>query len=239
MPLMGGLMNYGYQCGMVWGASLAAGAQAYRLLGTGPQAETAAIISAKKVAESFAARYRSTYCLEITNLNWKGKIQVMKLLKFFIKGGPIGCLNMAVKYSPIAYNEINTAFSEVNIETPSPPVSCAAILARKMGASVMHTVMVAGLAGGIGLSGGACGALAAAVWYHSMNSIKARATNKVINSKAGEIIGRFLKGPADFRLECSKIVGRRFENIGSHAAYLHDGGCTEIIEGLASQSTAV
>ena len=31
MPLMGGIMNYGYQCGMVWGAALAGGAQAYRL----------------------------------------------------------------------------------------------------------------------------------------------------------------------------------------------------------------
>ncbi len=30
-PMMGGFMNYGYQCGMLWGATLAAGAQAYRL----------------------------------------------------------------------------------------------------------------------------------------------------------------------------------------------------------------
>jgi len=33
MPLAGGIMQYGYQCGMIWGATLAAGAQAYRLLG--------------------------------------------------------------------------------------------------------------------------------------------------------------------------------------------------------------
>jgi hypothetical protein len=39
-------MQHGYQCGMIWGATLAAGAQAYRLLGPGPQAETAAIIAA-------------------------------------------------------------------------------------------------------------------------------------------------------------------------------------------------
>ena len=31
MPLAGGFMGYGYQCGMLWGAALAAGAQAYRL----------------------------------------------------------------------------------------------------------------------------------------------------------------------------------------------------------------
>ena len=37
-PLAGGIMNYGYQCGIVWGAALAAGAQAYRLYGASPQA---------------------------------------------------------------------------------------------------------------------------------------------------------------------------------------------------------
>ncbi len=40
MPLAGGLMGYGYQCGMLWGAALAAGAHAYHLFGTGPRAET-------------------------------------------------------------------------------------------------------------------------------------------------------------------------------------------------------
>ncbi len=35
IPLAGGIVNYGYQCGMLWGVTLAAGAQAYRLLGPG------------------------------------------------------------------------------------------------------------------------------------------------------------------------------------------------------------
>ena len=39
-PLAGGIMQHGYQCGMIWGAALAAGAQAYRLYGAGAQAET-------------------------------------------------------------------------------------------------------------------------------------------------------------------------------------------------------
>jgi hypothetical protein len=32
-PLAGGMMNHGFQCGMLWGASLAAGAEAYGVLG--------------------------------------------------------------------------------------------------------------------------------------------------------------------------------------------------------------
>lgn len=46
MPFAGGIMQRGYQCGMIWGAALAAGAEAHRLHGPGPQAETAAIMAA-------------------------------------------------------------------------------------------------------------------------------------------------------------------------------------------------
>jgi len=234
MPLMGGVMNHGYQCGMVWGAALAAGAQAYRLHGPGPQAETEAIIAAQRIVESFHARYNNINCLEITDMNMQGNIQITKLLKFFIKGGPIGCFRMAVKYAPEAFSEINTALSEKHIEAPSPPVSCSAMLAQKMGVSDMHAVMAAGLAGGIGLCGGACGALGAAIWIIGMNSSKEGASNKVINSKASDTIDRFIRS-TDFKFECSEIVGRRFENIGDHAGYLRDGGCSEIIEVLATK----
>jgi hypothetical protein len=34
--------------------------------------------------------------------------------------------------------------------------------------------------------------------------------------------------------ECSRIIGRRFEDIGDHASYLRDGGCSEIIDALAT-----
>ena len=69
-----------------------------------------------------------------------------------------------------------------------------------------------------------------------MNSSKEGASNKVINSKASDTIERFIKSKsADFKLECSEIVGRRFENIGDHAGYLRDGGCSEIIEVLATK----
>ena len=47
MPFAGGIMQHGYQCGMIWGATLAAGAQAYRLFGAGPQAEAKAILAAQ------------------------------------------------------------------------------------------------------------------------------------------------------------------------------------------------
>ena len=232
MPLAGGIMQHGYQCGMLWGATLAAGAQAYQLLGPGPQAETTAVIAAQRLVESLRTRYKSINCHEITGIDWRERKQV---LRYLIKGGPIGCFRMTARYAPVAFSEINTALSEIHIEAPSPPVSCSAMLAQKMGVSDMHIVMAAGLAGGIGLSGSACGALGAAIWIIGMNSNKEQ-VGKIDfkNPKAIDTIDRFLKS-TDHKFECSEIVGRRFENIGDHAGYLRDGGCSEIIELLATK----
>jgi hypothetical protein len=242
MPLAGGIMQHGYQCGMLWGATLAAGAQAYRLLGPGPQAETGAIIAAQRLVESFRARYKAIDCLEITEIEWKPSSKrrlLMQVFKFFIKGGPIVCFGMAARYAPVAFSEINTALSEKRIQAPSPPVSCAAMLAQRMGISDMHTVMAAGFAGGIGLSGGACGALGAAIWNIGMNSREEGAGKIDFNDpRALDAIDRFMR-TADFEFECSEIVGRRFENIDDHASYLRDGGCSEIIEVLATSFSPI
>ncbi len=233
MPLAGGIMQHGYQCGMIWGATLAAGAQAYRLFGPGPQAQTKAIIAAQRLVESFRALNNNINCLEITDIDLSSPAMQM-IMHFLIKGGAIRCFGMAARYAPVAFDEINTAFSEEPIAAPSPPVSCAAMLAQKMGVSDMHTVMAAGFAGGIGLCGGACGALGAAIWIIGMNNAK-EGTGKIDfkEPRAIEAIDKFMKC-TDYEFECSAIVGRRFEDVGDHAGYLRGGGCSEIIEVLAT-----
>jgi len=232
-PLAGGILQNGYQCGMIWGATLAAGAQAYRLFGPGPQAETRTIIAAQRLVESFRARNNHINCLEITDIDKSSS--AMKMIMFFlIKGGTIGCFRMAAKYAPAAFSEINSALSEKHIEATAYPVSCTSVLAQKMGVSDMHKVMAAGFAGGIGLCGGACGALGAAIWIIGMNSIK-EGVDRVgfKNPKVLDVIDRFLKC-TDYKFECSEIVGRKFEDIEDHAGYLRDGGCSKIIEVLAN-----
>ncbi len=233
LPLAGGIMQHGYQCGMIWGAALAAGAQAYRLFGPGPQAETRAIIATQRIVESFRAQNNNINCHEITGIDKSSS--TMKMITYFlIKGGSIGCFRMAARYAPVAFREINTALSEENIEAPSAPVSCAAMLAQKMGLSDMHTVMAAGLAGGIGLCGGACGALGAAIWIIGMNTSEdgGGKINYFNNPGAADAIDIFTKC-TDYEFECSEIVGRKFENVGDHADYLRNGGCSKIIDVLA------
>ena len=234
MPFAGGILQHGYQCGMIWGAALAAGAQAYRLFGPGPQAETKAIVAAQRLVESFRTRNNEINCMEITELD-KSSSTMQMIMYFLIKGGSIGCFRMVARYAPVAFNEINSALTENQINAPSPPVSCAAMLAQKRGVSDIHTVMAASLAGGIGLCGGACGALGAAIWINGMNSIKKRAGKiDYKDPKALDVIDKFLKC-SDYEFECSDIVGRKFENVSDHAEYLREGGCSKIIEALAAK----
>ena len=234
MTLAGGVMQQGYQCGMLWGAALAAGAQAYRLWGPGPRAEAGAVIAAQQAVEAFRAHTGEINCAEIVQMNWKAPTKG-RILKFFLKGGPIGCFRLAANYAPLAYDAIDSALSDQPIDTPAPPISCAALLAQKMGAAELHTVMAAGLAGGIGLSGGACGALGAAIWLSGVkNSGEGDGKISFNDPAASTAIERFLES-ADYEFECAKIVGRQFENVADHAAYVREGGCSKIIEALATQ----
>lgn len=233
MPMAGGIMQYGYQCGMLWGAALAAGAQAYRLFGPGPQAETAAIIASQRLVQSFRSKNKSMDCVDITHLNKTASAKDLAM-HFLVKGGVIGCFRMATNYAPLAFKEINAAFSVTDFEVPSPPVSCAAILAKKMGVSDMHAVMAAGFAGGIGLSGGACGALGAAIWISGLNRGKEGVENIIFApAEASDMVDRFVES-ADYEFECAKIVGRKFENVGDHAGHMRNGGCSKIMAALAS-----
>lgn len=235
MPLAGGIMMQGYQCGQLWGAALAAGAQAYQLFGPGPQAEAAAVIASQRLIESFRARNKEINCLELTQTAWKNA-KMEKVLKFLLKGGAIHCFGMAAQYASAAYRDINAALSEKPIEAPIRPVSCAAMLAKKIGGSDLQVAMAAGFAGGIGLSGGACGALGAAIWLSTMQYSQEGAEIGFENPKASSALNRFLES-ADYEFECAKIVGRRFENIHDHADYLRNGGCSKIIEALAIQES--
>lgn len=238
MPLAGGLVSQGYQCGQIPGAVLAAGAQAYRLYGAGPQTETRAITAAQRLVEAFRVRAGAINCREITGIDIPSATRQTVMLAF-LRGGVIRCFRMVTSYSRAAYSEINTTLAEKRVQALPAPVSCAALLAQKMGASDLHTVMAAGFAGGIGLSGGACGALGAAIWLTEMNWGKAQGTGKMqyTSRRALELIDHFAK-TTDSQFECCKLVGRRFENVQDHANYLREGGCSQIIQALASLQTS-
>ncbi len=234
MPLAGGIANLGYQCGMLWGAALAAGARAHQLYGSGPKAETAALAASQRLVKTFHGHSKNEInCLEISDLNMQGEIDAKSIFKFFIKGGPIGCFRMAASYAQDVRNEFDNIFSEEPSEAPASPVSCASMLAKLMGLSGLHQVMAAGFAGGIGFSGGGCGALGAAIWIKGLEEPVEVEGFSYSGTWVNEKIEEFLE-LSDYEFECSAITGRKFENVADHADFIKSGGCSKIIAGLVS-----
>ena len=236
-PLAGGIKQHGYQCGMVWGAALAAGARAYQLWGAGPDAEARAIAATQKTVDTFRTQNDAVNCIDITHLDTSSSTWQM-ITYFLLKGGSIGCFRMAGKYAPQVFRDINEVYSDSGADATPAPVSCSSLLAQKLGASELQTVMAAGLAGGIGLCGSACGALGAAIWIMGMRLQEARDvknlwSDKVFTTKFDELMDRFLQS-SDYEFECAEIVGRKFDSISDHAVYLREGGCAKIIDTLGT-----
>jgi hypothetical protein len=241
-PLAGGIAQHGYQCGMLWGAALAAGAQAYRQYGPGSQAEAGAIKAAQGQVAYFRARTGNRIdCRDITSIDMMGEIKPLPILKFIVTGGPIGvgaCFRLIAAYAPEVAGEISATLDGAPIAAPEGPLSCASLLARKMGASEQHATMVAGFAGGIGLSGGGCGALGAAIWLTILNNGGQSQETIGLNSpETQEVIDRFVEA-SDYEFECRDIVGRHFDSVDDHAEYVCAGGCARILEALAAAPAA-
>ena len=71
---------------MLWGSALAAGAEAYRRFGAGHRAETATVIAAHRIVESFRAQNGAVDCLDLTDTDFSSTADMWKYL---LRGG--GC----------------------------------------------------------------------------------------------------------------------------------------------------
>ena len=238
-PLAGGIMQHGYQCGMLWGAALAAGAQSFRMNGGRAQAENMAIVAAQNLVGAFRKQNQFINCSDITPIDKDSSAWEMTVY-FFLKGGVVGCIRKVSKYIQEAFRQVEHSFSTVppQFEESESPLSCTSLLAQKMGVSDLHVVMVSGLAGGIGLCGGACGALGTAIWLTGLKTLQKRPdTNlwkdETFSKKANELITTFLK-ITDYEFECSEITQKQFENANDHAAFLKEGYCIKLLETLAA-----
>ncbi len=236
-PLVGGILQHGYQCGMLWGAALAAGAEAHRRYGSGPDAQVHAILASRRAVEAFQALCHTADCSDITGMTATSTMREMAAF-FFLKGGSIQCFRLAGRYAPAAFRAIDAALGAAAVDAgPSDRVSCSAIVASKLGASGLHTVMASGLAGGIGLTGGACGALSAAIWLQGLNRLREGRKVSYKSPEALALVERFLNA-SDYEFECRKIAGQTFASVADHVAWLHGGGCAAILDTLCDQTGA-
>jgi len=98
-----------------------------------------------------------------------------------------------------------------------------------MGASDAEMVMVAGFAGGLGLSGNACGALAAAIWMKTLAWCRKHPGKSVYpNPIAKNMLKAFYDGTEN-KILCHKISGQNFKTIDDHTQFIKNGGCDKLI----------
>jgi hypothetical protein len=224
--LAGGILQQGFQCGMLWGASMALGAESFRRSDNHGQAISKAIRATQIIMDSFVKRTKSIECVDITNCDMTNNTG---MAKFFLSGKIVGCLRLAGKWAPEAIEAAYEGLSAELMETGPETVSCATELVKRMGGSEEESMMVAGFAGGLGLSGNGCGALAAAIW---MKSLIWNRKQKGKQANHDQLLETFY-GATEYEMECSKICGQKFLTIDEHTEFIKNGGCEKLIDLLA------
>jgi len=229
-PLAGGILQQGYQCGMLWGASMAVGAEALRKIKNPDQATGLAILATQHVMDSFVNRTESIECEDITQCDFTNK---KSFLKYMLRGKFVNCLKLAGKWAPEALDAASAGLGHDLEDLPQQSLSCASELVRKMGGSEEEMLMVAGFAGGLGLSGSGCGALAAAVWKNALiHNRKETGKSANYDPNTDSTLEAFYE-ETDYEMQCDKICGQRFETIAEHTEFVKNGGCKKLIKVLS------
>ncbi|MBN2281031.1 MAG: C-GCAxxG-C-C family protein [Candidatus Marinimicrobia bacterium] len=234
--LAGGIAQKGHQCGMLWGGSLAIGTEAYRKYENKNMAIASAINVSKQLVDSFYKRTKTVNCKDISRVDWENKFQlIIYMLKTIAQGFVFSpCFNLIVKWTPEAIQAANDGLNE-HINFNQPCISCSTEVVKIMGGTEEESIMVAGFAGGIGLSGNACGALGAAIWYKMLEWTKNnpdKSASMFNNPDANKVLRTFYT-QTDSEMLCHKICNRSFSTIDEHSDYIKSGGCSKIIEALS------
>jgi len=228
-PLAGGIMKQGYQCGMLWGASLAVGAEAYKTCTHTSQAIIVAVEATRSLMNSFVDQEQTSQCWEITRCDFTSNFS---FAKYMFSGRFLHCFQMAEDWAPEAVAAARKAL-ESKPHNFDYSMSCATEVARKMGASDEEAIMVAGFAGGLGLAGSGCGALSAAIWMSALEWSRAHEKGSATKDQHGkEILKSFLQ-QTDGLVQCKDICNRSFDSLDEHTTYMMEGGCSKLIEQLS------
>lgn len=236
-PCAGGLMQTGHQCGMLWGASLAVGAESHRRHNDKGKAIALAINTTQYLMKSFEKRTKTHNCREITACNLTTGWGMSKLIIKSICCGFIHshCFNLAKKWAPEAIQSAKEGLASEQFDYTQQPLSCASEVVKKMGGSDEEIIMVAGFAGGLGLSGNACGALSATVWMKMLKYYKDNPGKSPMYFK-NPVLKKIMQDFDEIsgsEILCQKITGRNFQTIDEHTGFIKCGGCSKLLEDLA------
>ena len=233
-PLAGGIMQKGKQCGMLWGATLAVGAEAYKRSKDRDEAIGLAIKASQHLVASFTKRTNTVNCRDITGCNLDSFYGMTKfMLKTTLKGMDNStCFNLAEKWAPEAIEAAKKGLANDLKNLPKQTISCASEVVKKLGATDEEMVTVAGFAGGLGLSGNACGALSAAIWTQSLAWSKENPGKSAYKNKNAKKTLKSFKAETNNEMNCKKICGEHFKTLEEHTDFIKNGGCEKLIDAL-------
>lgn len=131
-PMAGGILQQGYQCGMLWGASMAVSAETLRRNEDPERATGIAILATQHLMRSFVDRTNSIECEDITQTDFQNK---RSFAKYMLSGRFVGCFILAGKWAPEALNASLEGLELDQTDLPQKSMSCASEVVRKMGGS--------------------------------------------------------------------------------------------------------
>ena len=228
-------MQRGYPCGMLWGSALAIGAEAHKRCEDLDQEMRVAVLATQRVMASFSEKENTINCREITQCDFSSK---WSFAKYFLSGRFLHCFKLAQEWAPDAIEaalqglEEGDTWIEAEKRSLKNYVNCASLVAKKLGASEEEMVMVAGFAGGLGMSGGGCGALSAAIWMRSLAWCREHEEKSSFKNPEAIRVAEAFEEVTDGRILCSELSGQKFKSYYDHADFIRQGGCNKLIHTL-------
>ena len=231
--LCGGLLQTGHQCGMLWGSTLAAGAEAFRKAKNKDKAIGLAIETSRNLLKSYANRTGTNNCKDVTQCDFS---KPLGLVKYLVTGKTITCRRLAASWAPEAMHVAKNELVNRSNGIPKKCKSCASEVAKKMGASDEEVVLVSGFAGGVGLSGNACGALGAAIYMKMLDWFRNHPgkTPSYFKNPEAEKVMHVFNDVTHSKILCSEICEKRFNTLAEHTEFIEKGGCSKLIDSIAS-----
>ncbi len=251
-PLCAGLVaEMDGACGMLWGASLAAGVRARARIPDPAAAQEAVLEASRLAVDAFRNAGHPMNCAQITGLErWN-------FPRYMLKGDLGVCTRLIAGNARRLHELIDQVMDAQRPGGTSAPCRNCAIEAyeqvcRSIGFPSDDVGIVAGgFAGGLGLSGNACGALAAAILAVSMKYFTERSRPKhsmIRSDLQGFFVGIGWMRPSmeiarRFRAKfpgktCASITGRTFASARELSDHLEDGNCSQVLEEVASSAKA-
>ena len=236
----GGFMHQGHASGLLTGAVLAAGFVAQKRFKDDKSRSGAILHTAVQLAREFPEYSGFINCREITE---KDLTKIGGRLSYYREGLGKMCGRLHLRWAPHAQELIEKSLMEYE-----PKGSCSNCAVRTMqnlesttGLKTGTPTLMAGFAGGVGLSGNVCAALSAGVYAMTTSYQIGRRKKKRDSQFRGsieELIGKNYRGTlTSFRLKfteqfgsvlCLDIIDRHFKDVEDHARFVDQGVCENV-----------